>query len=322
MDLGIWCYGFLICTVFTGILLGSAVFALFLVIVAVILVVVSVFALIAGACGEGGGGGGGGGGDCNFDCGICNALNDCSTAGVGPGPGPGPIGTNFYFYTGPSTSGGECCPGSGCTGLCLLLPFFWTIAHMPQYPANVWGGLLGLTMGTHPARLTYSGGNCLKDSLSFRTSSDDELRNDSNWRVNLYDYLYESGNIAPAAVVAPSQETMDGWWARGRQPSQDTTSALLFRDNGNTRVHYKSTPFEAADNIQPNSYEDYTANNCWICRDTSTASWQKWIGCGHAFCSVCSDKMLKRKMPCPLCRTGTFEVLEAPPCRRQSGVLT
>ena len=47
---------------------------------------------------------------------------------------------------------------------------------------------------------------------------------------------------------------------------------------------------------------EYSSNECWICC-SSSANWDMWVSCRHAFCSSCSEEMMRRVMPCPLCRT-------------------
>merc|ERR1712228_298298 len=53
------------------------------------------------------------------------------------------------------------------------------------------------------------------------------------------------------------------------------------------------------DDCVSSSFEDYKANECWICRN-SNDKWDLWLSCKHLFCEACSTEMLRRHMPCPL----------------------
>merc|ERR1712070_665723 len=56
------------------------------------------------------------------------------------------------------------------------------------------------------------------------------------------------------------------------------------------------------------SFEDYQNNLCWICNE-SRGRWDMWMSCKHLFCEKCSSEMLRRRMPCPLCRVASTTVL-------------
>ena len=56
------------------------------------------------------------------------------------------------------------------------------------------------------------------------------------------------------------------------------------------------------DNIETIINREHVDNNeCWICCE-SVQSWHVWKPCNHVYCSKCSEQMLEKKMPCPLCR--------------------
>jgi len=56
------------------------------------------------------------------------------------------------------------------------------------------------------------------------------------------------------------------------------------------------------------SFKDYERNVCWICME-SAEEWDLWLSCRHLFCKTCSSEMLRRCMPCPLCRVASPTVL-------------
>jgi hypothetical protein len=57
--------------------------------------------------------------------------------------------------------------------------------------------------------------------------------------------------------------------------------------------------------------DDYKKDQCWICQSGS-AKWDLWRSCQHIFCVTCSEEMMMRQMPCPLCRTKSNRVLRVP----------
>ncbi|CAE7876221.1 RNF8, partial [Symbiodinium sp. KB8] len=69
-------------------------------------------------------------------------------------------------------------------------------------------------------------------------------------------------------------------------------------------------PFDKTqDRCVESSFNDYMENQCWICQDNQSKEFDLWLSCGHIFCSRCSTEMLRRQMPCPLCRTASSSVL-------------
>ncbi|CAJ1437100.1 unnamed protein product, partial [Effrenium voratum] len=74
-------------------------------------------------------------------------------------------------------------------------------------------------------------------------------------------------------------------------------------------------PFDkVGDSCVESSYNDYAKNQCWICQDDTRTEFDLWLGCHHIFCSKCSTEMLKRHMPCPLCRVASTSVLRGQSC--------
>ena len=52
---------------------------------------------------------------------------------------------------------------------CLLIPIKFLIKSYPHFPENLWGGIIGLLMGTHIVRDNYNPDNYLVNFLSFNT---------------------------------------------------------------------------------------------------------------------------------------------------------
>lgn len=82
---------------------------------------------------------------------------------------------------------------------------------------------------------------------------------------------------------------------------------------------YIDRPFvEDGDGCVPSSFQDYSENRCWICQDcTPQGHFDMWLSCHHIFCSKCSTEMLRRRMPCPLCRVASSTVLRGESIQQQ-----
>merc|ERR1712039_130671 len=91
-----------------------------------------------------------------------------------------------------------------------LRPLVWVLVQFPETPANMWGGLLGLLLGTHSCYATpYSGGRWYVDLFSFR-SRNDTLRNQNGWRERVHNFVYDDDRRqqAGATQVRPQQQHM------------------------------------------------------------------------------------------------------------------
>jgi len=219
------------------------------------------------------------------------------------------------FYVGPVHHGGgddcNCCDCRCCAGICR--PVGWMLYVFPVMPQNAWGGLAGWLMGTRaltPEEDRYQGGSCLVDFLGmgWRRQGRD-LHGEDGWRLLVYEYLQgpiESGGNGgqPGSPARVNTGSLPGPGRGSASPG-----AGIVRVAGNICAIPKDGPFEQrADNLVPSSFEDYQNNHCWICQD-GHEEWDLWIQCGHLFCSKCSTEMLKRRMPCPLCRTYSTTVM-------------
>ena len=55
------------------------------------------------------------------------------------------------------------------------------------------------------------------------------------------------------------------------------------------------------------NFTDIEKNECWICNN-NPEKWHIWKPCKHAYCNLCSEKMVEMKMTCPLCRNAIIGI--------------
>lgn len=205
-----------------------------------------------------------------------------------------------YYYGGASTECDcfccGCCDrstscGRGCTSLLVCLPCFrWLVAVAPSLPDNMLGGALGVLLGTHPLRNRHDPHSPLVRLLS-RPCWSISNRSD-RWRRVVFEWLHERD--AADAVGAGGVEVLE---------ARDEGGALKY---GGVAVVREEGCFTTSDRIF--NFDDYGNNECWICQQ-SAAHWDLWGSCSHAFCERCSGEMLRRQMPCPLCRVHSTLVV-------------
>jgi len=320
-DLGLWAYAFVLVVFLTGLVAGSILAILALVLVAIL---AAFSALIMFICG------GDGGGDigcqdcaCHELCGAsgdCPCCDGCLTGGL-PAPYSSPA-TDFLLW-GPQPAGSSCddctcrCCGDGrcdcCPRFWLCRPLTWVLVQFPEMPSNMWGGWLGRLMGTHHFTREgrrYQGGKWWINKLSFRTAAD--LHQDSRWRQRVFDFVFSDPDPAPPQMQMPPST---GQGRQQQQPARRPTRTHRQGRNGNVDIKRRDPfdPFTVEhDNCQSSTFEDYKERKCWICCDDTRDTFHMWVQCGHIFCSMCSDAMMQRSMPCPLCRQVSTMIVEAP----------
>jgi len=335
VDLGLWAYAFLLVLFLTGVVVGSM-FLLGLCILTIVLAIL--VACLMGVCSI----------DCNgadgcncLDCcncrdccscldgwnccDCCNCL-DCCCADA-PGQGYSSYDSYFLIY-GPqpipdcSCSHGRC---DCCPRLWLCRPLTWVLVRFPEMPANMWGGWIGRLMGTHQyteESRRYQGGWWLIDMLSFRTRTD--LHSDSGWRGQVYNFVFSDPE--PALQHAPQQSHMPRMSSLdSHQQQQRPLVASRFphlHGPGRTHAVVRREPWRAftveEDGCQVSTFEDYLSGTCWVCCEKHCEKFHMWVQCGHMFCSACSDAMMQRHMPCPLCRQVSTLVVEGPHPEQES----
>jgi len=338
LDMGIWIYSALF------VLWVTAMFSwlmILLVIVIAILIIALIMAIFSMICALADGGSGG-----DADCGQCCTGNECTgcenclTCDGCCMDAPATNGDMFwlFYWGGPvpdGTSCGDCCIWNcdgchkGMRGPCcsVLRPFMWLLTRLPRPPDNAWGGLWGLCfLGTHRkcrtpspgdgwwfgtlVRTPYQGGNWFVDFFSGRGIHDLHQRPD--WRQRVYDYIFlEDGEDQSAESTQnrppPRQQMSSGVSTTPlRQsflPVRLPGVQVINKDNKDDRF------FDESDRCQQSTFKDYERGTCWLCLNDDAEKWDMWVQCGHLFCQNCSEEMLKRRMPCPLCRKRSFRVV-------------
>ena len=310
LDLGLWTYLFLLVLWVVTFFIWSVVLWA-MVIIAFICMLIAGMCAACGVCAEGG-----------VDCAGCNCAcpEVCDCAGCFPVSTPAPGSTEFFFWGGPypyydlniAPVGGndcDCCGDCGCSCswrccCACCLPIAWMAFVFPRMPENAWGGLVGYFCGTHaltrPENL-YQGSNRFVEFLGMSWRRGDDLRGDQEWRQQVYDFIRHG--------PVPNEDSEVGQ-AR-HHVSADGTRREIVSIGRNGYAILIDRPFDQVDDaIVESSFDDYEQGKCWICQiDKGHQEFDLWLGCHHIFCSRCSTEMLRRNMPCPLCRIASTAVL-------------
>ena len=209
------------------------------------------------------------------------------------------------FYTAGGDSDCRCRSGAhSCicclTGFCHPLAYLFTL--LPPFPQNLLGGKVGMCLGTHVTQrdIRYFAGPLtgLRWCLSLPWMQRD-LHENEDWRRRVRDYL---SNTDAWRRDAPYQSRMD-------VPPSSSRDPLLACQAVRGVPVVLSPPFTLAQGCVQSTLADYEAKVCWICVESRRIF--DMYTCGHIFCSICSDKMLRKRMPCPLCRKAPLTVLRA-----------
>eukprot|EP00929_Paragymnodinium_shiwhaense_P105433 TRINITY_DN70452_c0_g1_i1.p1 TRINITY_DN70452_c0_g1~~TRINITY_DN70452_c0_g1_i1.p1 ORF type:complete len:1359 (+),score=246.84 TRINITY_DN70452_c0_g1_i1:139-4215(+) len=329
LDLGVWAYAFAVA--FWIVLEFLWMFALVTLVVLVTIVVIigSIIAMLGDcascecgcpACDAGGCPGLGG-----FCDGCCQAhLLGCDAC-MGPTTihspaefmylsGPFPYdpfwGYGGYGYSEPPDSDQRSCCLKLMQNLCK--PIAGLVYVFPVMPENAWGGVFGyFVAGTHhltPANRVYGGGNRAIEFLRMGWRRNVDLHDNQGWRLQVSNFLTGDGNEVGFGVLDDDRED---------RPAFPELEPFLMPDGqrracipvGRAKALPVDRPFDiTSDQCVSSSFDDYKANQCWICRE-SNPSWDLWLSCRHLFCSDCSTQMLRRRMPCPLCRVSSSVVI-------------
>lgn len=186
-------------------------------------------------------------------------------------------------------------PGSSCCAkvqsIYFGIPFFRALASFfPRLPENMLGGIIGWGLGTHPLRNNYDSNSGVVRALSHPCWS---VSNRSEaWRGVVYQWLHERDAFE---AVSHSGQTVAEQQGNGR--------SFMY---GRVVVEREKGCFTVSDAIY--NFEDYARNCCWICQEPAE-EWDMWSSCRHAFCKKCSSEMLRRRMPCAMCRVHSARVV-------------
>jgi len=307
LDLAFWAYAFLLVTYAITLFVWSILLWAMVLLAFLTMMIAGVFA----ACGEGGAACCNGA-TCSCD-GCCTGCDACFP--IAPSAAPGSV--DVFYWGGPypysdcsclagTGTGDECSCCCGCSWRCCCsccFPIAWMLFVFPRAPENAWGGLLGRAFGTHsltaPERL-YQGCNAAVEffGMSWRRGAD--LHSDDNWRRDVFNFL--SGNF-------DAEDVHDG---QSLQPLVQADGELrpVIAVGKNNHAIIINRPFDKVkDACVESSFNDYAENKCWICQDDTNCEFDLWLNCHHIFCSRCSSEMLRRSMPCPLCRVASTSVL-------------
>mmetsp|Transcript_133969 Transcript_133969/g.317691 ORF Transcript_133969/g.317691 Transcript_133969/m.317691 type:complete len:505 (+) Transcript_133969:64-1578(+) len=259
----------------------------------IVMVVLSAIFGLCTLCGEAVGG------DHNLCC--CDCVGDCCpcepVAGGGGGDelarmywgGPDPYLMYGCDFSGASSTE-PCCLDCHC---CCCFPLAWLITRFPRMPENLWGGAVGYCLGTHracPQNEAHYGSPMIDFlGLNWLRQRHGDLHGDLDWRQDVYEFLMRE------PVPPPVQ---DGYHSQGEfSPLVDSS----FRIGPAVGEHIHAKFNKQHHKCVESSFEDYANNQCWICQ-SSNSDWDLWLTCRHMFCKRCSEEMLRRRMPCPLCR--------------------
>lgn len=174
--------------------------------------------------------------------------------------------------------------------------FLRALSLLPLAPENAWGGIVGMLMGTHPLRNSYTGGSRLAEALRMGWRRPTDLsalspQGSQGWSAEAWRSFVQSA-MADMSRASGASDTLFDDLANG-------VSASWQRPTLNV-VDESRQSFTPEDGIY--NWDAYASNECWICYGNCN-TWDLWVSCRHVYCSTCSERMMYRLMPCPLCRT-------------------
>jgi hypothetical protein len=280
LTVGAWWYGFLT-------LIGATLFFIWCVIIW-ILAIIACIAAICTSCKDNNNSN-------NDNC--CDCCNDsdcsvCCTDNYGYVRYHNNV--NIIYIGGPSPN--NCCDCDCCSKI--FSPLGWMIKSYPTFPQNLHGGVVGYLMGTHCTQSKDRALRCttIANFMSLRWMHSTDLRNNDRWRNTVRQHVRnDRQNPISQHIHRPSNKLLP-------HPPVNMDQSLLVA----SRSIRGSTVVETINNDIPSEVkiwnrDHYCKNECWICNESSS-TWHLWKHCNHAYCDSCSNEMLDRKMPCPLCR--------------------
>jgi hypothetical protein len=318
---GLWWYTFLTC-LGIGFLFTWSLILWIIIIVSLLIVGIMICCMALSS-------GGGGDGCHNCECLNCECLN-CGSDMEHTGYSDNMTNINIFYFGGPSPSPylynggyyyGDCdccdCGRSGRSGrngsnsrccMCLLDPFLFLIRSYPSFPENLHGGLVGYLIGTHPTLNNNDGSSRLNNFLSLNWTRKYDLRNNKKWQTLVRGHLQDNNTI-----VSPKTLEIKRLFSKISM-DVDFDFDLVSDSDKRENIMERYTIVSEIDGVKVFTYEYPVPEmvrvinrehiepecECWIC-STRPSKWMIW-SCDHAFCENCSQDMIKRGMPCPLCR--------------------
>ena len=217
-----------------------------------------------------------------------------------------------------STTSNNSSGSSNCCCWCLN-PIKYLLNIYPVFPENLHGGFVGYLMGTHIKRNNYTGGNKYIEWMGlsqFRTS---DLRHNQDWRNTIHYHLRDGQSIDRSYTNEFGQITDNDYINTNTNTNINTnynklpvTTSTPILDNdyytvNKYGIHLNYHQKNISDGCKVVNDIHVETNECWICSERVT-KWHVWKSCRHAYCETCSEEMLNRKMPCPLCRTVPISI--------------
>ena len=283
-----------------------------------IAVICGIILCILGLCNNDSDSGGGSNSDCCICCwGNNTYIHESHTSGNNTY-------TTDYVFIGGSPYRNEpldcnccdnCCPDDSCGKFCCCCCILgkklyrWLYSIFPRFPDNLWGGLLGLIMGTHSRRNTYISGNCFIDFMSLSWMNRNNFTSNNNWRASVKNTIRnESDNTS---IMNPILESTRRQSYESLSDTDERGKIMI-----NTRVinGVKYITKENYDASTSKNYSDVTNGECSICMEDSLNTFCHWIACGHIFCKECTIGMINKRrncrFPCPFCRKISNTIIE------------
>eukprot|EP00928_Gymnodinium_smaydae_P070381 TRINITY_DN54224_c0_g1_i1.p1 TRINITY_DN54224_c0_g1~~TRINITY_DN54224_c0_g1_i1.p1 ORF type:complete len:753 (-),score=128.35 TRINITY_DN54224_c0_g1_i1:127-2385(-) len=182
----------------------------------------------------------------------------------------------------------------------------WVLSLAPIAPENAWGGLVGSYLGTHPLKNTYAGGSRVAELLRMGWRRPADLTEldleDATWSLEGWrSFVRATLEEASRGSHLLRAESLPMRTAAGARVGE-ADGGLLPRHYFNVIEESDGGRRSFTEDDRLYNWEQYVENECWICC-SSNDTWDLWVSCRHAFCRQCSDQMVRRLMPCPLCRT-------------------
>lgn len=332
LDVAVWAYLFM----GTLYVISMLIWSFILWVLVLVMLVVALIAALCMSCGEG-----------LAACGNCDCCNGCCGGGDCAGGGtsadccdcfmlgahhPGGMTADAFYWNGPFPydpcwgytgygnlsvpSGGDCnccCDWNCCTSICR--PLAWLLFVFPVLPENAWGGFCGYWFfGTHhhtPANRLYQGGNPVVELMRMGWRRRADLHSNESWRVQVYNFLSGDGAAAAGGEsdARPTGSFNRRFTSMFNESEANVVDGQTVLTIGRAHAILTERPFSLQeDHCVPSSFEDYVENKCWICQ-SENEEWDLWLSCHHLYCKDCSSEMLRRRMPCPLCRVASSTVL-------------
>ena len=109
-----------------------------------------------------------------------------------------------------------------CLNIIIFSIYRALFSIIPEFPNNLWGGFIGVLMGTHSRINTYTGGNRFIDFMSLNFMNTNNLRNNEEWLLFIKNNIVNNAytNIGPE----PEQQNMNRFVDNNNEDTDSTGS--------------------------------------------------------------------------------------------------